>query len=701
MGSKLPPIQRNVFARPSLPHFFFKQRKRPAAQPSKGEQCGSLIAPEQPSIVIAMILRSAVLVTARNRPSAAATATAVVSSSSKRSGLSASSKLVASFSSSVNGNNNSNQDRLLVVGSGVAGSATALVAAEIYKIPVTMVYAGNVATDCNSYWAQGGIIYRNYDPRSGDSAESLAADIHRAGAGLCLDQAVQKVAREGPDRVRQLLLDDADGGPFANVPFDRTQCQKQLSLCMEASHAAPRILHNADHTGRTITTHLVDAVRRHPLIEQKPHTVVTDLILSDDDCESETNYHSDGEQRRCIGIRTLDRATGKLSTEFGTYGTVLCNGGLAGIYQHSTNPPGFNALGSSVALAVRANVVVQDLEFVQFHPTSLFLPNESRFLLTEALRGEGAVLRDADGRAFARDYHEDGELAPRDVVARAVFEENQKRNDTHNAYLDITHRDTGWLRTRFPSIQAHLEARNLDLARDRLPIVPAAHYTCGGISTDLQGRTSLQGLMAAGEAARTGLHGGNRLASTSLLEGLVFGASVAEFVGSEEGMAQREATVRALSRRRNSSLSRRRYQNGQNGAGAGSLQYNHHLYYHKFALEPSHIENAAHRAMALLGAIRRTMWDYVGVVRTPSGLGTALDLLTDLRAEADELHATCPTLETAAVRDAAFAGVAVVRGALSNPESIGAHCIVPDLDAVSDSDSDSEEDEQQVVAAAR
>lgn len=549
-------------------------------------------------------------------------------------------------------------DRLLVVGSGVAGSAAALIAAETYQIPVTMIYAGGAATDCNSYWAQGGIIYRNYDPQSGDSADLLAKDIHRAGAGLCDANAVQKLSEEGPERVRQLLLDASER--FAHVPFDRKE-DGELSLCLEASHAAPRILHKADHTGRIITQHITQAAARHPLIQQIPRTVVTDLIVTDD---------------HCVGVETLDRTTGLTSREYGWRGTVLASGGLAGIYEHSTNPAGFNALGSSVALAARQNVRCQDLEYVQFHPTALCIPNESRFLLTEALRGEGAILRDANGRAFARDYHQDGELAPRDVVARAVFEESQKESTQHNAFLDITHRDPDWLRARFPTIQEHLTARGLDLAKDRLPVIPAAHYTCGGIATDLQGRTSLNGLFAAGEAARTGLHGGNRLASTSLLEGLVFGASVADYVGSEEGVELREeAATRVFAERPSSQIS--------NSGSSKNLA----------SLEPLHIENAADRAMHLLRALRRTMWDYVGVVRTPRGLQTAIDELDDIRAEAEHLHATCPTLETAAVRDATCAGCAVAVAADANQNSAGAHCIV------ADSEVDSDEDE--AIAAAR
>jgi L-aspartate oxidase len=397
-----------------------------------------------------------------------------------------------------------------------------------------------------------------------------------------------------------------------------------------------------------ITQHITQAAARHPLITLQPQTLVTDLIVEDD---------------MCLGVYTLNKASGKSGSELAARGTVLASGGLAGIYEHSTNPAGFNALGSSIALATRAGVEVKDLEYVQFHPTSLFIPNEARFLLSEALRGEGAVLRDASGRAFARDFHPDGELAPRDIVARGVFDESLKSDTHHNVFLDITHRDANWLHARFPSIHAHLSKRGLDLARDQLPITPAAHYTCGGVSTDLHGRTNLKGLYAAGEAARTGLHGGNRLASTSLLEGLVFGSSVADFVGSEDG---RQLQSQAKEKLDSIALDEARLMS---------------------SLEPASIENTAHRSVELLRQVRRVMWDHVGVVRTPSGLTTAMEALGDISAEARELHQLCPTVETTGVRDAAFAGEAVASACFANRQSAGAHFVLPD----SEDDSDYEE----------
>merc|ERR1712161_134398 len=266
--------------------------------------------------------------------------------------------------------------------------------------------------------------------------------------------------------------------------------------------------------------------------------------------------------------------------------------------------------------------------------------------------------------------------APRDIVARGGFAESLKSEDngaTHNAYLEITHSDGDWLRKRFPSIDAHLTKKGWDLAKDHLPVIPAAHYTCGGVTTDMHGRTSLDGLYAAGEAARTGLHGGNRLASTSLLEGLVFGASVADFIGgSEEGKELEE-----ISRNRLYTVTISNVDKHQSRSSS---------------LEQKQIENPnTNRAVQLLSQVRRIMWNNVGLVRTPSGLATAMEALTDIQAEATELHQICPSLEASGVRDAACAGKLVATASAANRQSAGTHYVVPD-DAVEEF-SDDEEDE--------
>mmetsp|Transcript_11031 Transcript_11031/g.12790 ORF Transcript_11031/g.12790 Transcript_11031/m.12790 type:complete len:643 (-) Transcript_11031:84-2012(-) len=555
---------------------------------------------------------------------------------------------------------NHDDNRLIVVGSGVAGCSTALIAAEKHNIPVTLLYAGSMPTDCNSYWAQGGIIYRNYDRVAKDSAASLVADIQRAGAGLCDDGAVWKLALEGPNRVREILLDNAPNARFANVPFDRKE-DGSLSCCLEASHAAPRIINYADHTGKAITEHITAAALNHPLVTVVPNTIVTDLITTE--CEDRTNqntHEGNATATVCLGTHILNKTTGESSSLLSTKGTVLASGGLANLYEHSTNPPGFNALGSSTALAYRSGAHTSDLEYVQFHPTALNIPGESCFLLTEALRGEGAILRDRSGRAFAKDFHPDGELAPRDIVARGVYNESQKVTEGPNVFLDITHRDADWLRARFPTIDAHVKKYGLDITKDHLPITPAAHYTCGGITTDLDGCTNMLGLFSAGEAARTGLHGGNRLASTSLLEGLVYGGAIGDFVGTaEQGGELHHQLKDILSTRgiRKELVDKTRTMNERKSTDSEELSRN------------------KEGATDLLSKLRRIMWDHVGVVRTPMGLNHAASLISEIQEEACHLFEKTPIMETAGIRDASYAGEAIALAALNNRVSAGAHCI--------------------------
>jgi L-aspartate oxidase len=434
--------------------------------------------------------------------------------------------------------------------------------------------------------------------------------------------------------------------------------------------------------------------------------VVTDLLHGNDNGSNSSN------SALVIGAQVLDKRTNNLTNYYATHGVVLASGGLAGIYQHSTNPLGFNALGSSVGLALRlennltgANEsgIASDLEYVQFHPTSLFIPNEARFLLTEALRGEGAILRDADGRAFARDYHPNGELAPRDIVARAVFCETQKSGQEHNAFLDISHRDADWLRGRFPSIHNHLTSRKnpMDFTKECIPVIPAAHYTCGGVTSDLSGRVVgsqtnswYRNLFAAGEAARTGLHGGNRLASTSLLEGLVFGSSVGEIVaGAGVSIGTEEEVMDAVHEARCAieiQLAR--------GAEVG------------LNIAKDKDINASGEANAILTELKSLMWDNVGVVRDSEKLSIAVSDLTAIREQADLLwkdsvarNNVCE--EIVALRDAAYAGLAVAESAFANQVSGGAHYVAPkeSIDMVSDdesSDEGSDEDEEEVMVAA-
>ncbi|CAM9519474.1 unnamed protein product, partial [Ectocarpus sp. 13 AM-2016] len=415
---------------------------------------------------------------------------------------------------------------LLVVGCGIAGASAALQAARL-GMTVTMLSSARNVDDCNSFWAQGGIIYKAED----DSPDLLASDVHTAGAGLCNDPAVMKLAEEGPGRVEQMLLRGT-----SEVPFDR-DADGRLALCLEASHNRARIIHWRDETGKAITTSVQAAAAQHPNIRMMTSTTAVDLALAAGQCVGAHVLVEDSGMNGGIGI---GRGGGYHLETIRAPATVLATGGLGDLYAHTSNPA--SAKGAGFAMALRAGAVLSGMEYVQFHPTTLHIPGQRSFLLTEALRGEGARLVDRRGRCFAKNYHPDGELAPRDVVSRTILSEMRLQRAPH-MYLDISHRPADWIRGRFPSIYEHCLRQGLDMTVQPLPVVPAAHYFCGGVATDLTGRTTVPGLFAAGEVACTGLHGANRLASTSLLEGLVWGCSIADHLAdrgnkdSKDGLA--------------------------------------------------------------------------------------------------------------------------------------------------------------------
>ena len=380
---------------------------------------------------------------------------------------------------------------LIVIGGGIAGSAAALAAARKGAEVVLLTKLPD-PEEANTRYAQGGIIYTAPE----DSPDLLARDILEAGAGAGDREAARLLATEGPPLVRKLLIEEL------GVPFDTHD--GTFHLTREGAHSVARIIHHKDTTGAEIQSALTRAVREEERITMLPDARAMDLAVSGN---------------RCTGVHVLHEGETKT---LAARGLVLATGGLGGLYEHTTNPPG--ATGDGVALALRAGVAVRDLHYVQFHPTALYTsgkaPGGTQPLISEAVRGEGGVLLDPDGREFVD--HPLGSLAPRDVVAREI-RAMMDRTGSPCAYLDITHKPAAWLRERFPAIHASCLRTGVNIAEDPIPVVPAAHYSCGGVTADAYGRTSLRGLWAAGEVAGTGLHGANRLASTSLLEGLVWG----------------------------------------------------------------------------------------------------------------------------------------------------------------------------------
>ena len=402
----------------------------------------------------------------------------------------------------------------LVIGSGVAGLTFALDAAERGQV---IVVTKRTREESNTNYAQGGIaaVLDN-----ADSFEAHVNDTIVAGAGLNHRRAVELTVKDAPDRIRVLReagakfdLSISSGHEDESSP---TLPKSDLDLHLEGGHSARRIVHAGDMTGREVERTLVAAIARHANIRVLEEHMAVDLITLADYGGPET----------CAGAYVLDVEQGKVVTVLAR-STILATGGAGKVYLYTTNPD--VATGDGIAMAFRAGAEVANMEFYQFHPTCLFHSKAKDFLISEALRGEGAILRRLDGTPFMKEYDARLELAPRDIVARAIDHE-MKRSGAEHVFLDISHKNAHFTQEHFPGIYAKCMEYGIDITKQPIPVVPAAHYLCGGISTDLEGRTTIPGLWAIGECAHTGLHGANRLASNSLLEGMVFGhrAAVAQ-----------------------------------------------------------------------------------------------------------------------------------------------------------------------------
>jgi L-aspartate oxidase len=388
----------------------------------------------------------------------------------------------------------------LVIGGGVAGLTFALEAAAQGDV---VILTKRGLFDSATAWAQGGIA-AVLDPS--DSFEAHIRDTLEVGGGLSCPEVVDLVVRDGPARIRQLI---ELGAHFSTVRGHEDDPDVPLDLTREGGHSARRVVHAGDITGQEVQRALVEAVRRHDRIRVFEEHMAVDLV----------DLSKHGGPKQVAGAYALDSATGLVHT-FLARATALATGGAGKVYLYTSNPD--TASGDGVAMAYRAGAELANLEFFQFHPTCLFHPEAKSFLISEALRGEGGVLRLADGEPFMKRHHPMADLAPRDVVARAIDYE-MKRSGESCAYLDMSARPADYLRERFPNIHATCLEYGVDMTRGPIPVVPAAHYMCGGVVTDIDGRTTVPGLLAVGEVSHTGLHGANRLASNSLLEGLVFG----------------------------------------------------------------------------------------------------------------------------------------------------------------------------------
>ncbi|HAM53851.1 MAG TPA: L-aspartate oxidase [Nitrospiraceae bacterium] len=488
----------------------------------------------------------------------------------------------------------------LVIGSGVAGLRAAI---ELAPYGNVLIVTKDVPTESSTEYAQGGIaVALSEDDEVGIHFE----DTLRAGDGLCREEAVRVLVEEGPQRIKELISWGA--------AFDREG--RELAFAREAAHTKDRILHaHGDSTGREIERALLNQVRKLSSVKKYPFAFTIDLIVSGDEC---------------IGAHILRE--GKVTSLFAK-ATILATGGAGQIYERTTNPE--VATGDGMAIAFRAGAVLEDMEFVQFHPTSLYVQGAPQFLLSEAMRGEGALLRNVNGELFMERYHPLAELAPRDVVSRAIISEMVKTGSSH-VYLDLTHLNKDFVRMRFPRINATCKIYHIDIAEDLIPVSPAAHYVMGGVKTDLNGATDICRLYAAGEVACTGVHGANRLASNSLLEGLVFGARA--------GIAASQHRQQSLEIRKKMILATVRPATAINGPDGGTGEI---------------------RAL-----LRSLMWQKVGIIRCLESLSAARERLSLWLPYVDGI---CLKRQEQELKNMVTVAYLITEAATARKGSIGAH----------------------------
>jgi len=490
---------------------------------------------------------------------------------------------------------------VVIVGSGIAGVYTALSTPRQAKI---LIITKDTIDINNSVLAQGGIAV-SLDQN--DSPHLHFQDTIYAGAGLCDKETVKVLVNEAAENIATLCL--------YGVNFDR-DAERRLSLTREGAHSMNRIIHTGDATGKEVCDTLVRAVSDLDNVTIRERTFAIDLITQDNVCK---------------GVLTCNEQGGDLKAYYAPI-VVCASGGYGRLYASTTNPE--VATGDGAALSFRAGAELMDLEFVQFHPTVLFHPDNQSFLISEAVRGEGALLRNLKGELFMENYHPMKELAPRDVVSRAIFQEMEKTGAQH-VYLDITHKDRAYLEQRFPTIFKTCLSYGIDMSRDYIPVAPSQHYSMGGIKTNEWGKTRIQGFYAVGEAACNGIHGANRLASNSLLEGLVFGRRIGRQIAEHLDDLKKASGIKP------------------------SLRY-HNTWIDKDVDAPK-----------LIRQLQELMNHNVGIVRSKESLESAMERILQIRRELNHVRATDTTMME--LKNMLFLSSLLVKAALMRQESRGAH----------------------------
>ena len=509
------------------------------------------------------------------------------------------------------------QHDVLIIGSGAAGLSLALHLPDHYRVALLSKADLNQGS---TYWAQGGMAAVLHNR---DTVDSHVQDTLTAGAGLCRREAVEFTVSNSRRCVEWLVQQGVD----FDLRDDQDSQQREFHLTMEGGHSHRRIIHAADRTGRAISEVLSERVTDAANIEIYTHRVAVDLVV---------------DQGRCQGAYILDQQSGHVDL-FQAQAVVLATGGASKAYLYTSNPDG--ASGDGIAMAWRAGCRVANLEFNQFHPTCLYHPKAKSFLITEAIRGEGGRLLLPDGEQFMEKFDARGELAPRDIVARAIDHE-MKRLGADCVFLDISHKSREFLQSHFPTVMAHCAEFGIDISAEPIPVVPAAHYTCGGIVVDTNGHTDVPGLYAIGEASCTGLHGANRMASNSLLECLVYAESAALHIAGH--LDQIPSLVSTAS-----------WDESQVTDSDEDVVISHNW-----------------------DELRRFMWDYVGIVRTNKRLQRALHRVQLLQAEIAEYYGNYKVSnDLLELRNLAMVAELMIRCAISRKESRGLHYTLdyPDL----------------------